>query len=200
MMAADLEILEKQRILDSFLKVDRYRLRHSAFKGGWVGPMNREVVDRPVCVAVLPYDPVADRLLLIEQFRLQAHLAGLPAWQREVIAGINDKNEAIEEVARREAMEEAACTLTELWPIYRYLVSPGLTTETLCVFLGRFDSESWKGGVHGLDYEHEDIRASLHDAATVPDILETGHTGNGPLILALQWFQLNREKVRRKWR
>jgi ADP-ribose pyrophosphatase len=199
-MAEDVEILGKKRILDSFLKVDLYNLRHSAFNGGWVGPMTREVVARPTCVAVLPYDPVTDQILLIEQFRLQAHLTGLPAWQREVVAGINDKNESEEEVARREALEEANCPLTDLWPIYRYLVSPGLTTELLVTYLGRFDSTAWRGGVHGLDHEHEDIRATLHDASAVPGILENGHTGNGPLIIILQWFLLNRDKVRQKWR
>lgn len=199
-MAEDIEILSKRRILDSFLKVDLYNLRHGAFKGGWIGPMTREVVVRPTCVAVLPYDPVTDQILLIEQFRLQAHLTGLPSWQREVVAGINDKNESEEEVARREALEEAACPLSDLWPIYRYLVSPGLATEVLATFLGRFDSKAWRGDVQGLDHEHEDIRATLHHASTVPEILESGHTGNGPLILILQWFLLNREKVRQKWR
>ncbi|MET1027931.1 MAG: NUDIX domain-containing protein [Dongiaceae bacterium] len=199
-MNQDIEMIERKRILDSFLKVDLCVLRHSAFDGGWVGPMAREVVIRPACVAVMPYDPVADKILLIEQFRLPAHLANMPAWQREVIAGMNDKNESMEDLARREALEEANCQLGELIEMYHYMVSPGMTNETLTLFLGRFDSASWQGGIHGLDHEHEDIRTTLHDVGEIPDILAHRHTGNGILILALQWFLLNRDKVRQQWR
>jgi ADP-ribose pyrophosphatase len=199
-MPKDVDIQDEERILDSFLKVDRYRLRHAGFRGGWIGPMFREVVRRPVCVAVLPYDPVTDKLLLIEQFRLPAHLAGMPGWQLELIAGMNDKNESPEDVARREAIEEANCQLGELHLVYHYLLSPGLTTETLHTFIGRFDSTAWQGDVHGLDSEHEDIKSSLHDAAEIPALLVEGHTGNGVLILALQWLQLNRDMLRQKWR
>jgi ADP-ribose pyrophosphatase len=199
-MAKDVEILHQERILDSFLKVEKYRLRHSAFRGGWIGPMDRELVRRPACMAVLPYDPITDKMLLIEQFRLPAHLAGMPGWQLELIAGMNDKDEDPQDLARREAMEEANCALTDLHLVYHYLVSPGLTNETLYTFIGRFDSTTWQGDVHGLDIEHEDIKSSLHDAAEIPAILESGHTGNGILILALQWMMLNREKLRQQWR
>jgi ADP-ribose pyrophosphatase len=198
-MAQDVDIQQHERILDSFLKVERYRIRHSAFSGGWVGPMNREVVTRPTAVAVLPYDPVTEKILLIEQFRLPAHLAGMPGWQRELIAGLNDKNEEPEDIARREAIEEADCQLGELKLVYQYLLSPGMATEVLHTYVGRFDSSAWKAGVHGLAVEHEDIRASLHDVAEVPDILATGHTGNGILILALQWLMLNHAQLRQDW-
>ena len=83
-MAQDVDILHQERILDSFLKVERYSIRHSAFGGGWVGPMNREFVTRPTAVAVLPYDPVKEKILLIEQFRLPAYLAGMPGWLQTI--------------------------------------------------------------------------------------------------------------------
>lgn len=198
-MAKDVEILQRERILDSYLKVERWKIRHSAHNGGWVGPMLREFVARPNAVAVLPYDPVAEKILLIEQFRLPAYLSGLPAWQCEVIAGLNDKNENPEEIARREAMEEANCALGELKLAYHYLLSPGMTTETIYSFVGRFDSGKWRGDVHGLEIEHEDIRASLRDVSDIPEILATGHTGNGILILLLQWFMLNQAHLRASW-
>jgi ADP-ribose pyrophosphatase len=198
-MTKDVDLQHHERILDSYLKVDRYRLRHGAFGGGWVGPMLREVVVRPTAVAVLPYDPVAEKILLIEQFRLPAHLAGMPGWQRELIAGLNDKNEEPEEIARREAIEEADCPLGALKLVYKYLLSPGMATEVLHAYVGRFDSGAWTAGVHGLDVEHEDIRASLHDVAEIPGILADGHTGNGILIIALQWFMLNHAQLRQEW-
>lgn len=198
-MDKDVNILQRERILDSYLKVERWSIRHSAHRGGWIGPMVREFVERPSAVAVLPYDPMNEKILLIEQFRLPAHVAGMPGWQRELIAGLNDKGEDPEQIARREALEEANCQLGELKLAYHYLLCPGMTTETLYSFVGHFDSTAWQGDVHGLTIEHEDIRATLHDVAEIPRILAEGHTGNGILILALQWFMLNHRQLRSAW-
>lgn len=182
-----------------FLKLARITVSHSSFKGGTIGPMTRELVLRPAAVGVLPYDPVTDKILLIEQFRVAAHLAGLPGWQREIVAGINDKNEAPEDIARREAMEEAACPLTDLVEMFRYLPSPGITNEVLIIFCGRMDSTNL-GGIHGLAEEQEDIRSTLFAASEIPRLLEDGHTGNGPLIMALQWMLMHRDRIRAAWR
>jgi ADP-ribose pyrophosphatase len=182
-----------------FLKLARIAVSHGSFAGGTIGPMTRELVLRPSAVGVLPYDPVADKILLIEQFRVAAHLAGLPAWQREIVAGINDKGEKPEDIARREAMEEANCPLTDLIEMFRYLPSPGITNEVLIIFCGRMDSKNL-GGVHGLAEEHEDIRSTLFDAAEIRQRLEGGHTGNGPLIMALQWMLMHRDRIRAAWR
>lgn len=198
-MAKELDIIHRERILDSYLKVDRYKLRHGAHNGGWVGPMLREVVQRPNAVAVLPYDPIAEKILLIEQFRLPAHLSGMPGWQLELIAGLNDKDEDPEAIARREAIEEADCTLGEMQLAYHYLLCPGMSTETLYSYVARFDSNAWKGDVHGLAVEHEDIRASLYDVGDIHRILDGGHTGNVILIVALQWFLLNQARLRAEW-
>ncbi|HVI91279.1 MAG TPA: NUDIX domain-containing protein, partial [Dongiaceae bacterium] len=143
--------------------------------------------------------PVAGKILLIEQFRLPAHLSGMPGWQLELIAGLNDKDENPEEIARREAIEEANCQLGELKLAYHYLLCPGMSTETLYSYVARFDSSAWTGDVHGLAIEYEDIRASLHDVADIPKILADGHTGNVILIVALQWFLLNRDRLRAEW-
>ncbi len=96
----EVEIEARERLYQGFIALDRYRLRHRRFDGGWAGPMIREVVVRCPAVGVLPYDPATDQILLIEQFRLPARVAGLPAWQLEIIAGIQDGEESPEAVAR----------------------------------------------------------------------------------------------------
>ncbi|HVZ03068.1 MAG TPA: NUDIX domain-containing protein [Dongiaceae bacterium] len=198
-MDGKVEILGKEWLSQGFMKLAKFTLRHERFDGGMLGPMTREIVMRTSAVAVLPYDPVTDKILLIEQFRVAAHLAGFPAWQRELIAGIADREEGIEDLARREALEEANCTVTDLVEMFRYLPSPGMTNEVLVFFCGRMDS-SHVAGVHGLAEEHEDIRSTLYDFDRIADLLERGSTGNGPLISALQWMLLNRERVRKLWR
>ncbi len=197
-MDGKIEILGQEWLSQGFMRLSKYTVRHERFDGSMIGPFTREIVLRTTAVGVLPYDPIADKILLIEQFRLAAHLGGMPAWQREVIAGIADKDESSADLARREAIEEANCKVTDLVEMTRFLPSPGMTNEVLILYCGRMDS-SQSTGVHGLATEHEDIRSTLYDAKDIPALLEHGTTGNGPLMIALYWMQANRERLRKLW-
>src|SRR5262245_45843962 len=124
------EILEERAAYQGFFRIDHYRLRHRLHAGGWSGVLEREAIKRRPAVGVLLYDPDRDAVVLVEQFRLPAHLAGCAAWQIEIVAGLVDPGESVEEVARRETREEAGLdVLGDLVPIHHYLTSPGGTTE-----------------------------------------------------------------------
>ena len=64
---------------------------------------------------VLPYDPVHDRVLLVEQFRAGpfARQEENP-WCLEPIAGLIDQSKTPEEAGLRESHEEAGLTLSRL--------------------------------------------------------------------------------------
>ncbi len=194
----DIEILEQSNRYSGFFRIDFYRLRHRLFAGGWSGEIERELFERGHAAAVLPYDPVADAVVLIEQFRVGALAAGLPPWQIEVVAGIIEEGENPADVARREAQEEAGCVVTDLIPLYRYGVSPGGTSEACQLYCGRVDSKG-VGGIHGLADEHEDIRVQVHPFAEAMRLLESGPVNNAVTIIALQWLALNRDTLRRRW-
>ena len=194
----DLEILERERVYDGYFKMDRYRFRHRLFGGGWSGTVQREVFERGHAVAVLPYDPAADRVLLIRQVRLPGLLGSGRPWQVEPVAGIIDPGEAVEEVARREAQEEAGVEVTDLWHLFRFMTSAGASSERIELFLGRADL-SGAGGVYGLDHEHEDIEAVAAPFAEAWALLEDKQIENTPAIMALMWLKLNRETVRAAW-
>jgi ADP-ribose pyrophosphatase len=195
---ADFEIVEKSIAYQGYFRIDRYRFRHRLFAGGWSGEIKREVFERGHAVGVLAYDPERDAVILIEQFRIGAVAAGMPAWQGEVIAGIIDEGETPEAVARREAQEEAGCEIRDLVRICHYLVSPGGASETVQLYCGRVDSTGI-GGVHGLPEEHEDIRVEVVSFAEARERLLAGRFGNAPTIMALQWLILNRDELRRQW-
>ena len=131
-------------------------LQHRCFAGGWSEPLVREVFERGDAVGVLPYDPVTDSLVLIEQFRPGALRGDDSPWMLELIAGVVEAGESDEQVVHREAMEEAGCELSELCPIATVLPSAGACTEQVRLFCGRVSSAAI-GGVHGLQHEGEDI-------------------------------------------
>ncbi|TQV79339.1 NUDIX domain-containing protein [Denitrobaculum tricleocarpae] len=192
------ELVSKSTLFKRYFQVDEYVVRHSLFAGGVSEPVTREVFERGHAAAVIPYDPEADAIVFIEQFRTGAFAAGLHPWLIEVVAGIIDDGESPAEVARREAMEEANCKIGELVPIGKFLVSPGGSSETLSLFCGRVQSATI-GGIHGLSEESEDIRAfvlSFEDALTQ---MREGKITNLFTFAALQWLVLNREELRAKW-
>lgn len=192
------EILERRTVFQGYFRVDRYRLRHKLFAGGMSAEITREVFERGHAAAVLPYDPIRDEVLLIEQFRPGALAAGWHPWVIEPIAGIIEPGESLTDVVQREAQEEAATVIHDLLPIYHYLTSPGGTSETCALFCGRVDAQG-AGGVHGHPEENEDIRVMVVPFAETQAWLESGHLNNALLIIALQWLALNRDKVREKW-
>ena len=194
----DFQLIEKSTLFQGYFRIDLYRFRHRLFAGGWSGEVRREVFERGHAVVVLPYDPARDAVVMIEQFRIGAAAADMAMWQLEVIAGIIDEGETPEEVARREAQEEALCEILDLLPIYHYLASPGGTSESVRLFCGRVDSRGL-GGIHGLPEEHEDIRVEVVPFAEARARLEGGRIGNAPTIIALQWLLLNRDSLRQRW-
>lgn len=196
----DLEILERETVYRGFFRIERFRLRHRLYRGGWTAPVDREVFERDLAVGVLLYDPAADAVVLIEQFRLPPHVAGLPAWQTEIVAGIVDAGDGSEDaVARREVREEAGLEIIgPLIPIHRYMPSPGGSSEVIALYCGRVDARQ-AGGFHGLAHEQEDIKVEVASYRDAVRRLRAGTIVNGPTLLALHWLAANRARLRRRW-
>ena len=194
------EILDKSICYSGFFRMEKYRLRHELFAGGWSSEMTRECLERGHAVAVLLYDPDSDQVVLLEQFRVGAlEFPGGP-WLLEIVAGImDDPDETAEAVARREAAEEAGCAILDLIPICHYLVSPGGTSETIALFCGRVDAATVADGVRGVAAEHEDIRVSVVSRAEALDLLHAGRITSAAPIIALQWLELNWPKLPARW-
>jgi ADP-ribose pyrophosphatase len=196
-----LEIIDHETAYQGFFRVGRYRLRYRRYDGGWSPELSREVFERGRAVGLLLYDPIGDAVVLVEQFRLPAHLAGFTSWQLEIVAGLVDHGaEAETDVARREALEEAGLAIEgELVPIHRLLTSPGGSTEAVALFCGRVDAGR-AGGVHGLASEHEDIKVVVKSYAEVARLLRAGGIENASTLIALYWLAAHRARLRKRWR
>lgn len=207
MTPEDVEILESDVPFKGYYRIETYRLRHRLFGGGWSQPMRRELLERGHAAAVILFDPERDELVLIEQFRIGAFAAlasrhvkvNRTPWLLEIVAGIIDEGERPEDVARREAIEEAGCKIQELEFACQFLVSPGVCSESITLYCGRVDA-SGVGGLYGLEHEHEDIRVS---AVPVPEVfawLDEGRFINATALIALQWFRFHHDAFHQKWR
>ena len=187
MDSSDVEILGREAAYDGYLKIQRLRMRHRLYAGGTSGEIAREVIERGHAVAVLPYDPVRDEVVMIEQLRIGALLRGDAApWLLEVIAGV---------VEPGEALEEAVLTIDEVTEILTHYTSPGILTETITLYHATVDAAS-AGGVHGLAEEGEDIRVHVLGFEAAMAALAEGRITSGPAVVALQWLALNRAALR----
>ena len=197
----DLQIIRHETLYQGFARLDRYRLRHRLYDGGFSDEMEREVFERRHTVGVLLYDPQRDEVVLVEQFRLPAHLAGFPAWELEIVAGITDHDgESAADLARREAREEAGIEIIgEPVPVHHFMPSPGACTERVTVLCGRV-SAAGAGGIHGLKHEHEDIKVVVLSFRAAMKLVRADKIGNGLTVLALYWLAANRARLRQSWR
>lgn len=192
------EILNKEIVYKGFFRVEKYRLKHTLFAGGWSTEITRELFRRGNCVAVLLYDPDTDKVVLIEQFRAGAILNPDKAWLVEIVAGAIEEGESAEEVAYRESLEEAGCKIQHLMVINKFYTTPGGSSEWITLFCGKVDCAQ-VGGIHGLDHEDEDILVRAVDFDEAYLMLENGEIDSAIPIIAIQWLALNRQKLKQEW-
>ena len=195
----DVELVSKETRFKGYFQVDEYVLKHRRFDGEMGDSITREVFERGHAVVCLPYDPLRDEVVLIEQFRPGAYANGREeCWMIETIAGIVEEGESFEDVAIRESIEEAGVAIDHLSLIGNFMPSAGGCSEQIVLFIARCDSSNVQGH-HGLPEEGEDIRAFSTSFEGVYAAAMKGNFGNLPLNMALLWLANKREDLRSQW-
>lgn len=190
----DVKVKEKTPLYQGFLSVYRYSLQHRLFSGDWSLAIDRELMERGHAVVVIPYDPVTDELVVVEQFRVGALDDENGPWLFEFVAGMFDADESAEEVATRELEEEAGLKAKRLIYATSYYSSPGGTDEKLTIYIAEVDSKS-AADFGGLPEEDEDIRVHVIPRDRVITMLEREEINNAASVIGLQWLQLHHDKV-----
>ncbi|MDI3427080.1 ADP-ribose diphosphatase [Enterobacter sp. V87_3] len=194
----DVEIIARETLYSGFFSMDLYRFRHRLFNGEMSGEIKREIFERGHAAVLLPFDPVRDEVVLIEQIRIAAYDVSESPWLLEMVAGMIEEGESVEDVARREAQEEAGLVVGRTQPVLSYLASPGGTSERLSIMVGEVDATTAKG-IHGLADENEDIRVHVVNREQAYQWVEEGKIDNAASVIALQWLQLHHQKLRNEW-
>lgn len=165
---------------------------------GWSAPVQREIFERGDAVVVLPYDPIRDKIVLIEQVRIGAILNASHPWTFELVGGMVEENQTIESVAKRETLEETGLIPQALIPMQSYLSSCGGTSERIHLFLAQVDSTKTQL-ICGVEYENEDIKVHVFTRQEVMDWLNQGKIENASALIGLHWLQQNLDKVKQNW-
>jgi ADP-ribose pyrophosphatase len=193
------ECQNNELLAEAYFRYEQLTLRTETFAGTLSPPYKREILRSGHAVVVLLYDPVAQQLVLIEQFRVGAYVNHLPsAWILECVAGLVDEGETNEATARREAREETGCDVKRLEFIGAYLSSPGLSDELVSIYVGEVDAAR-AGGIHGHVGEGEDIRTIIFSVEEALAAADHGAVVNIMAQLALLWFARHGEALRKRW-
>jgi ADP-ribose pyrophosphatase len=201
----DLVIESEETVWQGRFPLQVVEFRQRRFDGGMSATRRWEVLRRGRAAAVLPYDPVRDLVVVIEQFRLPAYAAGLPPVMTELAAGLVDGTDSPEATIRREAVEEMGLELGAMERIGDFLLTPGGCDELCTLFAGRVDlggvqiGADGLMGVHGLASENEDIRVRALPSAVVIEQALAGAYPNSVATLGLLWFAARRAWLRAKW-
>lgn len=183
---------------EGFFRLRAFEISHRRFDGGQSATLGREAFQAYDAAMVLPYDPVSDQVMLVEQFRFGPVWRRDPvAWMLEPIAGLVDAGERPADCARREAVEEAGLQLGDLRLMTRVYASPGYSSEFFHCYLGLCDLAGEDGRLAGLAHENEDIRSHVISFDRAMALVDSGEANAGPLAMMLLWLARHREQLRR---
>lgn len=179
--------------------VQRVRFRFRRRDGTLSGLLSWELMRRGQGTVILPWDPVTDRIALIEQFRLPALAAGEEPRMTELPAGFVEAGEDPTETARRELAEETGLACTRLEPMGAFLLMQGASDERVHFQLAQVSLEAGPGEIGGLASENEETAVIVVEAAEAFAMVATNRIRNAPAALALLWLQVNHARLRAEW-
>ena len=194
------EIREQTTVFENFLKVERFNLKIQRFDGSWTTPFERHVATNAsgLAIVALPYDPVEDKLIFVEQFRMGWMIRETNAWSLEAVAGLLEPNSTAEETVYREVLEETGLTPSTLKDMGSFIPSGGSLTEKLFCYIVKV-AAPLHGSEHGLATEHENIRLHVLPADEAIRLLDSGQINDLKTAYMLQWFARHKEALRREW-
>ena len=195
-LSQDVVVHAHKREYMNFFAMEEMDLQFRRFDGTLSPVINRGASMVGQAAVVLPYDPVQDAVLLIEQFRSAPFFMGAKnPWIWEPPAGLIDPGETPEQAARREAKEEAGLNVGHVDYVGGLYSSSGALGEIVHCFVGLADVSEIEGG-GGVPGEGEDIRSkvmSFHDFMEAVD----GNTFvDMPLVTTALWLARHRDRLR----
>ena len=157
--------------------------------------VTREIEDHGNAACVLPYDPDRRMALVIRQFRTPPLYSGGVANLIEAPAGLIDPGEDGATAARREAMEEVGLRLSSLEQVTDAWTMPGISSERMALFLGRYTQADQVAQGGGIASEHEDIVVIEMPLAELAAMAESGALCDLKTFALVQTLRMRRPEL-----
>jgi len=194
---SDFQITRARSPVGRFFSFQSVDIRHRRFDGQMSDTLVREGFFGVDAAVVLPYDPIRDRVLLVEQARLGPRLRHDPnPWMLEPVAGIVDARETPQAAALRECREEAGLQVAHLAPAGAFYVSPGASTDYFYTYVAVCDLPQPETYFGGLDTEAEDLRLHPMSLDAAMALADSGEIATGPALFLLHWILRHKDRLR----
>lgn len=193
-LPAEVTVSGSQVLAEGFRSFERISYVLPGIDGSASTTCERDILRVGKVVAVLPFDPARDEIVVLRQFRLAAHLANGKGELVEIVAGHVERGEQPVDAASRETNEEIGIEPASLIRLLSYFPSPGIGQEEITLYLGIIDAATLPARA-GLASEKEVTLPILVSIDAALAALESGTIHNGPLIIALQWLALHRSRL-----
>ncbi len=187
------KIINKKNLYSGFFSLNKYEFIHQKHDGNWTNKVQREIFSGAHVSTLLPYDPIKEEIILIQQFRAGVISRYDEDYLYEIVAGIIDNNESPEQTAKRECLEETGCEVNKIIPIQSYFPAPGSSESYYHLYLGYINSFHGER-IKGLESENENILVKAFKVDQVRKMLKDKRIINGLTLVALQWFFLEYHK------
>ena len=179
------------KVFNGFNKIKRYKFQHKLFDSSWSNIISREILITKKAVAILPYDKVKNKVILIKQFRLGALLSDYNPFQIEIIAGLVEKSDKdLKSAVIREAKEESGIEVKykKIQSIRNILNSSGSTNESTSIFFCECTFNKLKK-IKGNVNEDENIEVLELSPRKAFELLFKKKIHSVNTIIALEWFK-----------
>ena len=195
----NIQIEDLKREYLGFFALNQVDLKYPFFDNSTSGLKSRTILMGSEASLILPYDPILDKVLLVEQFRIGPFCRGDKApWVYEPVAGMIEFGEKPEDAAKREVFEEAGIQVTNLVKINSGYPNPGEATTYFYNYIGIVDLSDYSPGIYGVRDEGEDIRTHVIDFKEVLNWSISNKLRVLPLTTMVLWLALNKLKLSSK--
>ena len=192
----NIQIEDLKREYLGFFALNQVDLKYPFFDNSTSGLKSRTILMGSEASLILPYDPILDKVLLVEQFRIGPFCRGDKApWVYEPVAGMIEFGEKPEDAAKREVFEEAGIQVTNLVKINSGYPNPGEATTYFYNYIGIVDLSDYSPGIYGVRDEGEDIRTHVIDFNEVLSWSISNKLRVLPLTTMVLWLALNKPKL-----
>ena len=189
-MVKRIKIISETTLYKGWSTLKEYIIAYTR-QDGRTETQTREIYDSGDGAAVLLYNPIAKKILLIRQFRLPVLLHGhTDGFIIECCAGMLDELNP-EQAIIKEIEEETGYKVSDVTKIYEAFATPGAHKEKIHFYTAQYNSTMKIHSGGGDISEQEDIEILEYGYDEIDHLLRSGSIIDAKTIILLQWAMMN---------